>query len=68
MLTGTGTVYSEDKIDTSIVGPQTIKYTVTDSSGNTAEITRTVYCRWNRTFFYKLVLPSKNRIYVWWKI
>ena len=56
---GTGTVYSEDKIDTSIVGPQTIKYTVTDSSGNTAEITRTVTVVGTEPS-YKLVLPSKT--------
>lgn len=52
-------IYSADTIDTSIVGPQTIKYTKTDSAGNTGEITRTVTVVAPEPF-YQFTLPSKK--------
>ncbi|MCI8654314.1 MAG: DUF5011 domain-containing protein, partial [Clostridia bacterium] len=55
---GTGTVYADKALDTSIVGPQILTYTYTDSSNNTTTITRKVTVVAPEPI-YELIPPSK---------
>ena len=54
-------IYSQDKIDTSKVGTQILTYTVTDSSGNTATVTRKVTVVGKAT--YEFIPPSRVKTY-----